>query len=246
MVHNKEFWRLKIELQNAWQGVLAAMRQMHPSSQIRPPNATDIFSPDSYAVESKVGVGPIVLNVPERANYREANLYIVISGWISFGDPLDGDQKRTTLHFGTRVGYFRLKDGQLVHVYGVHYDMDEELAGHPVFHAQMCSQADFGSAITDKFKIPFDAGNDRAIGLLRNVRTPTAQMDLFSVITQIAADHLMSDGSAPEVHAGFRALRESCDFFIGAAGRIARLNSLPATRCYRSTHWYNRKDSDVA
>jgi hypothetical protein len=33
-----------------------------------------------------------------------------------------------------------VKGEQLVHIYGVHYDMDEKLRGHPVFHGQMSSQ----------------------------------------------------------------------------------------------------------
>lgn len=187
-----------------------------------------------------------MFHVPERANGGESNLYVAVLGWISFGAPLASDPRRTTLQFGTQVGYFRVKGGQLVHIYGVHYDMDETLPGHPVFHAQMSSQVELGTDVSRLFNLQLDTGDDLPGVLLRNVRTPTAQMDVFSVITQIGADHLVSEASGPEVHAAFARLRDACDFFMGAAGRLAYLSSLPATHCYRSTHWYARSHPDVA
>ena len=246
MAYNREVMSIKNDLQAAWQGIRAAMAQMHPSSQMRPANATDVFSPDGDSVESKFDVGPVVFNVPERANSGEANLYVGISGWLSFGVPLASDPRRTTLRFGTQVGYFRVKGDHLAHIYGVHYDMDEKLPGHPVFHGQMGSQVGFGMDVNRLYHLQLGIGDDLPGALLRNVRTPTAQMDVFSVITQIGADHLVSESSGPEVHAAFNKLRESCDFFMGAAGRLAYLNSLPATHCYRSTHWYVRSESEVA
>jgi hypothetical protein len=63
-------------------------------------------------------------------------------------------------------------------------------------------------------------------------------MDVFSVFTQICADHLVYAKSSQEVKDAFDALRSSCNFFYGAAHRLTYLNSLPASSCYRSTHWY--------
>ena len=245
MTYNSEVTSIQNDLHRAWQGVLRAVRQMHPSSQIRPQNATDVFHPDVDSGESKFNVGPVVFCVPERANGRGSNLYIAISGWICFGGPRAPDPRRTTLRFGTGVGYFQAKEDHLIHVYGVHYDMDEKLPGHPVFHAQMCSQEEFGATVRDVFNLRLDPGKDLAAGLLRNVRMPTAQMDVFSVITQIGADHLVSETSSLEVQAAFGKLREACDFFVGAAGRLAYLNSMQATHCYRSTHWYARGQSEA-
>lgn len=240
MGYNAETWMIQSELQTAWQGILAAVRDMHSAIVVRPGNAADVFHPDTTAPEAKFNVGPVVFQLPERAKRSSANLYVVVSGWLSFAAPLNSDPRRTTLRFGTQVGYFREKEDQLVHVYGVHYDMDETLPGHPVFHAQMTSQAGFASNIADLFGSELSLGEDLAIGLLRNVRTPTAQMDVFSVMTQIAADHLVSEASMSDVQDGFTKLRAACDFFLGAAGRLPYLNSPPATECYRSTHWYVR------
>jgi hypothetical protein len=218
------------------------MQRMASSSDIRPADPTDVFRPVEHdSGYPKFEVGPLVFSVPERATGRAASLYIVIQGWIVFAPPHDGDDRDSTLEFGTEVGYFRRKGDQLVHVYGAHYDMDEKLTGHPVFHAQVSSQAELAGVIDREFHLPFAAEDDRMASLLRNVRTPTAQMDVFSVITQIGADHLVSDNSADEVKDAFSGLRKACDFFIGAAGRISYLNCEDAARCYRATHWYNRE-----
>ena len=130
-----------------------------------------------------------------------------------------------------------------MHVYGVHYDMDEVSPGHPVFHAQFRTQAAMASVIEDRFRLRFDSScEDMSQGLLRNVRVPTAQMDIFSVITQIGADHLLAKTSGPEVRTAFGRLRGACDFFLGAGARAAYLSKFPASHCYRSTHWYERAD----
>lgn len=244
--HNKDVATVRNELHTAWTGIRAAVEQMYPSSQMRPANATDIFrSVNDPSGQPRFEAGPVVFCVPERANSPVANLYVVLSGWISFSPPRDTDPRRTTLSFSTSVGYFRAKGAEIVHVYGVHYDMDERLPGHPVFHAQISSQAELASAITDQFRGITEQGNDSAAGLLKTVRTPTAQMDLFSVITQIGADHLVSEKSPPEVLSAFGKLRAACDFFVGAGGHIDYLNCESAAMCYRSTHWYERDDPVV-
>ena len=42
----------------------------------------------------------------------------------------------------------------------------------------------------------FDTVMDLSKGWLRTVRTPTPQMDVFSVVIQIGADHLLSENSS--------------------------------------------------
>jgi hypothetical protein len=215
---------------------------MAAASDIRPADLSGVFrAVEGVAGHPKFEVGPLVFSVPERPNSGTANLYIVLRGWIIFAPAGDEDERSTTWEFSTEVGYFKLKDDRLVHVYGAHYDMDETLTGHPVFHAHVSSQAKLANAIEDEFHLAFETENDLMAALLRNVRTPTAQMDIFSVITQIGADHLVSDASGTEVKEAFRLLREACDFFVGAAGRISYLNCDQAARCYRATHWYNRE-----
>lgn len=244
MAYNREVMSINKDLNLAWQGIRASIAQMHPSTSIQPGNAADVFRPDIDSGEPKFNIGPIVFNVPERANGNSSKLYIVVQGWITFGPPLAERQLRTTLHFGTQVGYFRQKGDMLIQVYGIHYDMDETLPGHPVFHAQMSTQAKLAPTVEQFTRLKLDSDLDWSRGLLRNVRTPTAQMDTFSVITQIGADHLLSESSGEEVRAAFKKLRAACDFFLGAGARISYLNTLPATHCYRSTHWYVRAGDD--
>ncbi len=246
MAYNRETSKVKQDLDSAWRGVLASIKRLHPSTTIRPGSAEEVFQPVSDSTEPKFNIGPFVLNVPERAGDQKSRrrtdqtspLYIVVKGWITFGGPLGGGDLRTTLHFGTQVGYFRPKGDFFYHVYGVHYDMDETSPSHPVFHAQICTQAGLASMVEDLTKLKFEPEPDWSRGLLRNVRTPTAQMDAFSVITQIGADHLLSQWSGPDDLVAFRKLRAACDFFLGAGGRLGCLNNARATQCYRSTHWY--------
>jgi hypothetical protein len=219
---------------------------MYPSSDIRPQQAADIFKFDGEAGPSHFSVGPVVLKIPERPGRSEPDLFVVVEGWIAF-DKFDEEGRPNTLKFGTKVGYFRiLLDGGLEHVYGSHFDMDEHLIAHPVFHGQMASQVGLGESIADLFHSDFEVRKDHAVGLLGNVRTPTAQMDVFSVLTQVGADHLVNEKSDTVVREGFDELRRACDFFNGAGHRFAFLYDPPATHCYRSTHWYERQKAAVA
>jgi hypothetical protein len=115
--------------------------------------------------------------------------------------------------------------------------MDEVKSGHPVFHVQFGSQLSFGESVKNVFRIEDDI-IDCIGNILGTVRIPSAQMDVFSIITQICADHLMGENSGPEVKRAFRKIREECDFLVGAAHRMQFLNEQPAIGCYRSTHWY--------
>jgi hypothetical protein len=245
MSYTRETTRVLNKFQASWNAILVALKQMEPMSLVRPSDSPAIFKPDPDSQDLKFLVGPVVLCVPEKPNHP-LNLFIVLAGWIRFGPPSLSDPRQTTVDFGTQVGYFRSKDGVLYHVYGAHYDMDETLPGHPVFHAQVCSQTVLTEVIRERFNEPFSVGSDFTQGLLRNVRTPTAQMDVFSVITQIGADHLLTATSNSEVQSAFKELREACDFFVGAAGRLSYLSSEEAARCYRSTHWYGRPTSEAA
>ena len=104
-----------------------------------------------------------------------------------------------------------------------------------------CGPAEeFVSAIREQFHLDAELV-DRVGPILRNVRTPTAQMDFFSVCTQLCADHLMTGGptgSHPQVAAAFDGVRSACDVLQGAAHRLTYLNSGVAPNCYRSSHWY--------
>ena len=223
----------------AWDAVRAGMRSLYPSSNPRPYSAAEIFVADTSASadEVKMIVNPIIFHLPERASGREADLYIVLSGWLSFEKANLRQSRLRTHSFGTQIGYFRAKPGSLEHVYGAHYDIDETQPGHPVFHAQMKSKIEFAERIMATYTLSTTIC-DRVSQILRNVRVPTAQMDVFSVILQICADHLMSSASDQQAKTSFAAMAKSCGFFDGAAHRLSYLNDGLAPCCYRSVHWY--------
>jgi hypothetical protein len=126
----------------------------------------------------------------------------------------------------------------LEHIYGAHYDIDEKTPGHPVFHSQISPKMELLEHVKEQFRKESDSKEDRVKFLLRNVRTPSAQMDVFSVIAQVCADHLMHAKSSIEVRKAFTKMRTECDFFVGAAYRMEFLNADIPRTCYRSTHWY--------
>jgi|SRR5471030_381034 len=110
---------------------------------------------------------------------------------------LAGIVKSGQLHltqYGTEIGYFRQTNASeplcdLLPITGYHYDFDcdGKKFNHPVFHAQ-----------------PKITAGDRYIGLkpnithrnypqqdeIRTIRIPTPQMDIFSAIVMILADHV--------------------------------------------------------
>lgn len=237
---NRDAMRVLQRVEQAWGQVTHGMQQMYQQSSVRPASFHEIFRLDGTAPDDEVKllVGPMVFNLPERANGSAANLFIVVEGWLSFEGP---DFKATPLKtkgFGTEIGYFRRKAGRLEHIYGAHYDMDEKGTGHPVFHAQISPKHEFGARVNDQFRLNAEVINQMGI-ILGTVRTPSAQMDVFSVLTQICADHLIWEKSADEVRGAFKALRGAGTFLVGAAHRLDYLNTPPANTCYRSIHWYD-------
>ena len=213
---------------------------MNQASSVLPHSPDQIFEPDQSAPNDvvKLIVNPIVFNVHERPSQRAPELSIVVKGWLNIKEPDFRSLPLKTTEYGTRVAYFRMKANTLVHVYGAHYDMDETRFGHPVFHVQCFSGCDFVEHIHNLYR-----RNDEPVNhmnnILRTVRTPTAQMDVFSVVTQICADHLVAQQSAPEVKEAFEQTRKACNFLLGVAHRLEFLKTDSATSCYRSTHWYN-------
>lgn len=237
---NRNAKRVLQRVEQAWGQVTHGMQQMYQQSQARPTSFHEIFRLDEQVPDDEVKllVGPVVFNVPERASSAALNLFIVVAGWLSFEGPDFKTAPLKTRGFGTEIGYFRRKDGRLEHVYGAHYDMDEKGAGHPVFHAQISSQFELGARVNDEFRLNAEVTN-RMGNILGTVRTPSAQMDVFSVLTQICADHLIWEKSADEVRGAFKTLRGAGSFLVGAAHRLAFLNTPPASECYRSMHWYD-------
>lgn len=224
----------------AWDSAIRGLKQMNNASVVRPSSASSIFQLDQTepSDEVKFVIGPVVFFVPEKAKAGIPDLYIVVKGDLSFEIPCDKNGLLKTKKFGTKVAYFRSKSGALEHIYGAHYDMETETKhGHPIFHGQLDSYLEYAETINQEFRLQ-DNPTDRMDKILRTVRVPIAQMDIFSVMTQICADHLMYKDSGPEVKEAFQNVRKACDFLVGAAHRMPFLNQPPATSCYRSTHWY--------
>lgn len=223
----------------AWMNNVQQMRRMHQATDVRPRQPDQVFSANEQRTDGtlRVNCGPAAFKLSEKAGGLP-NIYVGVGGWITVRESGQSDASLCTMDFGTRVAYFRSKGLGLAHVYGVHYDMDETGAGHAVFHSQFRPMTELYDTVREQFGVRGGV-EDHVGGVLRNVRTPTAQMDFFSVFTQLCADHLMM-AKQPRGQAAdaFGRIRSACDFMVGAAHRLSRLNSPSAAKCYRATHWY--------
>jgi len=225
-------------INQTWLETLGRLSKM-PLTSVRPQQPSDIFKRSvdpSGAI--KFEVAPIVLRIPEKPNGNKPNLFVVVSGWISFEAALDDGGQLRTRSYNTKVAYFRAEHSNLWHVYGTHYDLDPLRIGHPVFHAQMSPALEMADSI--KTHHPGDwAGFDKGVGnLLRHVRVPTAQMDVFAVLLQIASDHLVNSESSEDVKTQYYHLRTIVEAFLGAAEDQAGLQRSIQLKCHRSPHWY--------
>lgn len=233
--------RLLIDQWNAMKAKLDQLGQ----HVVRPDDGYRIFrlmedDPRTPAGHIAYWVDPVVFQVPERADDLSNNMFIVVQGRIYLDhDALKTEKMLKTMNFGTEVGYFRFKNDKLNHVYGAHYDFSFNEVGHPVFHAQMGSFNDCSVVVSANYD-GIDAESDDHMGkVLRNVRLPTAQMDFFGVVLQIAADHLINKFSSEEQKRTFEALCEISKGVLGAAHRWSELNG--AGSCMRARHWYPDK-----
>lgn len=227
---------VKKQLNTNWHSIRGIVLRMNPFVEIGPQTGNELFTvkPNEHI---HVGVNPIRLYVPEKAKHATPNLHIVIAGCIEF----DGtSQDLRTTGFSTQVAYVRAKQSRFEHVYGTHYDQSKDDLGHPVFHAQIKSMEDLAEGIPGCESGAFD---DKVKPILSNVRTPTPQMDVFSAVEQVCADHLLWEGSEDEVRHAFKELQELCAFFKGSGHLMDRFTPAMAN-CCRSTHWYKPRVPD--
>ena len=237
---NKSTARIQQELVNQWDGVKELLGRIAPSAIVSPADGWSIFHPmpsdtDGYAA---FDIQPVVFNLPERADDQRLNLFVVVRGRLKLDrQTAEGDATLATHGFSTEVGYFRKKADKLIHVYGSHYDFSINEIGHPVFHAQMKSFNDFSKYVINEFQF-VGAMEDSVQGILKTVRIPTAQMDFFSLILQLIADHLLYYRSDDEQKAAFASLVINNKFLQGAAFQFSRLTTQSASNCYRANHWY--------
>ena len=237
---NKNAWRVQREVETAWSRAIHHLKQISQSSVVRPQTPAQVFALDTDAPDDivKLSVGPVVFHVNERPSRPGPNLFIVVTGWISFEGPHFKTPPFRTRDFGTEVAYFRVKRDRLEHIFGAHYDMDDSDYRHPVFHAQLASRTESINHVRSLFSQDRQV-TDNMNKVFRTVRIPTAQMDVFSVLIQVCADHLIGQQPAPTTTSAFEEMKSAASFFLGAANRFEYLHAAPAPYCYRASHWYN-------
>jgi hypothetical protein len=227
-------------INSTWATLQAELPKM--GGEARPKAAADVFS---FTIDDEgilVTIAPVSFRVKEKAAAGECAVYVTVEGTMLFSSKCAKTDLRTT-GFGTRVGYFReITDRRLKHVYGIHYDHDDKLPAHPVYHSQMATMAGFVANINASHNRSFDMiaqEDDLVQGLLRNVRVPTAYMDAFSVFLQILADHLVSASSDQKVTNAFARVQSAVTSFRSDPSAARRLDAVSEERCFRSRHWYS-------
>ena len=228
-------------LRPVWTSKIRGMKQLNQATSVRPLSPDQVIRVDESVngEVAKLDCGPVVFNLCERAGAMP-EMYVVVEGTIEVRAIRNGTNSLQTMSFATKVGYFRMKRKRLVHVYGVHYDLDEVSDSHPVFHAQLRPMKEFYQTVKEQFNLEAEL-DDCVTPILRNVRTPIAQMDFFSVCTQLCADHLVTSnpaGSNSKAVATLAAIKNACSSLQGAAHRFTHLSDSATANCYRSRHWY--------
>lgn len=224
------------KLRTSWEAATTSMKQVYQFCAYQPQDIYSIFRPsDDLAAGVKFNIGPVVFSLPERLG-KSHQLYIAVEGWLSFEEADLRTEPLKTKAFGTKVSYFKARGVNLEHVFGAHYDLDEHMPGHPVFHAQLQSLPEMADHVKEHFRLDGEVTNQFK-PQVRNIRIPCAQMDVFATLLQICADHLVVEGATDAAKA-FVEVREKSNFFMGAAYRLPYLNQHIASNCYRSWHWY--------
>ncbi|HEX4133898.1 MAG TPA: hypothetical protein VHY84_04680 [Bryobacteraceae bacterium] len=221
-----------------WGVVTAALRDMRPGAQMEPEDGHRVFEPSETQDANVVAfrINPTVFKLPERANDVSLSLYVVVEGAIGLRrDSFVQTKALVTDYFKTRSAYFRYKGATPDHIYGAHYDFSLDAVGHPAFHSQMRSFPGLWAWVEKRYGVEGTVRN-RIEGVLETVRLPSAQMDIFSFVLQLYADHLLFKDSGPEVRRAFNELLTGNIFLQGAGFQAGRLQA--AHSCYRALHWY--------
>ncbi|CAE6762306.1 hypothetical protein XA1311A_19470 [Xanthomonas arboricola] len=229
------------KLRNAWDNARGFFEEL--GGEIDPPQATSIFVHDNAGPATPgattFNIKPITFVVPERANSPYDQIFIVAQGRIGICT-IDANALNTK-DFSTEVAYFRRQDDgdrnslKLDHVYGAHFDYAPGQPGHPLFHAQMNDMDELKKVVEAKYRVPTDNGSNFMSSILRNTRLPTAQMDMFAFMLQVAADHLICEVSTP---AQMKTLKDLADEVSAVKGTQDLIQAITNNQCTRSVHWY--------
>ena len=226
-------------LRGRWTALLGHLSEL--SVPLPTPNdpwtVFQLANPGIETGDIAVEVKPVLFNVRERASFSgRPSLYVVARGTLVLERATLGAGRIRIVGFSTEVGYFRLtKDASLEHVYGTHYDFAVDQIGHPIFHGQVKSFSSKFLATVEDAVGPCPSV-DRVEGILERVRMPTAQMDFFSLILQICADHYFSDSMDEETRLKIRALLETSRTMEGAGFKRTPTSNV---ECMRAGHWYS-------
>jgi hypothetical protein len=226
-------------LAQEWHQFRTALKKLRKDAQVRPNDAHAVFRAQvaSDSDDAPFEVGPFVVKVPERASAPECALFIAVAGHLTIRKTASRAEPFVTQDFSTKVGYFRAKGERLEHVWGAHYDFAEASVGHPLFHAQADSMAGLSADVVREFRVP-DAVDDAMGRVLKTVRVPSAQLDVFSLLIQICADHLLYKDSSRDDRRVFNGLLDRSSFLHGAGSLGPRLLVRPSSSCFRAGHWY--------
>ena len=229
-------------LVNVWDQFFFALARLDHSAEGRYANGRatlEVLSTDDESVA--FDIKPIVLNLPEYPNAAQRRLYVVVRGRLTLNKVESKNSDLVTRYFSTEAAYFRESSGHLEHVFGAHFDFSLNELGHPIFHSQMKSYAEFSEFVFDKYGSKQEV-TDYVKNILGKVRVPTAQMDIFSIFVQVCADHLLSSKLGDAACEAFNTLLQKNGALQGAGYQSEELTSQKAAKCYRSGHWYPRID----
>ncbi len=224
-----------------YEALVANVQRLDQAASFAPYSGYDVFRPiygESTDEVVKFDVGPVTINLPVRGQAGGNDLYVVFQGKIGLDVEAvrQSDQLRTR-SFKSRLGYFSQVKETLEHVFGVHCDLDTERLAHPAFHAQLVSFGqEFLPYVQEQVPVPLE--HDRMTGVLHGVRIPTAQLDFFAIIVQLAADHLLWQNSGDDERNGFNELLTLDRQVKGLTPEITSLRNAAAHPCHRAPHWY--------
>lgn len=156
----------------------------------------------------------------------------------------DRYSKRELISYNTEVLYTEIdKPGEFknknVFLEGLHFDFDEQiLPAHPVFHAQRNSTVLVDVAASHYSE--YMAGE--ADRLHKGIRIPTPQMDGFSSVIMLIADHLVKPADSAAFLSFLRTVEAMLPKAALTEGHGLFNNQLPGYANIRPACWYAHKE----
>ena len=214
----------------AWNNSIIEIRKLNSRVAITQLPNTNIFEEDKSCPLDAMNfkMTPVVFDLPEHATQSKNSLFLVLSGKLSFVTT-SNFSNLVTKSYSTQIEYFR-KGNNLKFIGTVHYDFDKRnLTNHPKFHSQFSNKiSEFEKTHLKKsYPSPCKISN-----FIESARIPTVQLDCYSALLQICADHLVHNTLHKEI---FKNIRTHCNFFRSIDHPLQIKNNL---NCIRSIHFY--------